>query len=208
MTLKSSTIKNKLLGLVCLAGVLSACTATLNTDSNPFLRKFGWFSYLEGGDFRNSCETDRYRMVYNAVYTEQIRIYNVTPSSAQLHTRIMNTANAKDLESVETWQKMLSPWNGQVKDITLSPSELSGLVDDLEKSGAFGQPNVGEELPSKGFYWTIAACQSGKYHFTGFTWPSEKWANLSFADRLFALDTTDLPVNPPRKKFTSKFFGK
>ena len=210
MILKLLTSKIKVLSLACLLGVLTACAATQGSDSNPFLRKFQWFSYVEGGDFRESCKTDRYRMIYTAVYTEQVRIYDVTaePSSGTLHTRIINTANVKDLESVETWQTLLKPWRGTSIDTTLSPDELSGLVDDLESVGVFGSPNAGEELSSKGFSWTIAACHNGQYHFTGFAWPSDKWATLSFSDRLFALDTTRLAVNPPRKTFTSRRFGK
>lgn len=210
MILKLSSTKIKILSLVCLLGVLTSCAATQKSDNNPLLRKFQWFSYVEGGDFRGSCETDRYRMIYNAVYTEQVRIYDVTAgsSSGTLHTRIINTANVKDLESVETWQKIFKPWQGTSIDTTLTSDELSGLVNDLENVGAFTSPNAGEELSSKGFYWTIAACHNGQYHFTGFAWPSEKWATLSFSDRLFALDTTGLAVNPPRKTFTSRRFGK
>jgi len=208
MILKSSTSKIKVLCLACLLGVLTACAATEGSVNNPFLRKFQWFSYVEGGDFRNACVPDRYRMIYNAVYTEQVRIYDVTTATGELRTRIINTTNVKDLENVEKWQKMWDPWRGTITSTTLSDTDLNDLVDDLERSGAFGPPNVGEELSSKGFYWTIASCRNGQYHFTAVAWPSEKWADLSFADRLFALDSTGLAVNEPRKTKTSRRFGK
>ncbi len=48
--------------------VLSACTYRGESD-NPVVRRFTWFSYLNGDDIRAACRADtreRYRFVYNA----------------------------------------------------------------------------------------------------------------------------------------------
>ncbi|MDA0240525.1 MAG: hypothetical protein O3A84_10935, partial [Proteobacteria bacterium] len=74
--------------LLILGGLLSACTyqgATVEgfgTD-HPITRKFSWFSYVGGEDIRTACVTgapDRYRFVYNAVYNEQVRSYDLVAS--------------------------------------------------------------------------------------------------------------------------------
>lgn len=213
MILKSLTIKTKVKGLkklclLALAGVaLTACSAMQNADENPVFRKFQWFSYLQGDDFKANCAgSDRYRLVYNGVYTEQVRIYDITRDDLNLHTRVVLPVKIKKFE-VDSFSGLLNPWRGEFKDITLKASDIDGLVQDLQNLDVFGASNVGAELSSKGFFWTIAACHGGQYHFTGFAWPSENWPNFAFADRLFDLDPLGIDVNPPRKTRTTRLLS-
>jgi len=210
MTLKSLNTKIKAIGLksvciACVAGALAACAATKGSDSNPIFRKFQWFSYIEGEDFRDTCDatSDRYRLIYNAVYTEQVRIYEVSTASQALHARVMSTMDLRDF-NVDSLSGLLDPWRGRAKDAKITKTDLAGLVSDLEGAGVFDRPNVGEELSSRGFFWTIAACHNGTYHFTGFAWPSEKWDKLRFSERLFSLDVTGVAINEPRKTKTGR----
>ena len=49
-------------------------------EDHPVTRKLTWFSHLGGRDIRNSCVTgapDRYRFVYNGIYVEQVRSYDI-----------------------------------------------------------------------------------------------------------------------------------
>ncbi len=200
MTLKSSTAPIKISALTAVLLALGACTAIEGTSSSPVLRKFQWFSFLEGGDFKDTCAPGapaRYRMVYNAVYTEQVRVYELNADKKALDVRVILPANLADLE-VRKFSDLLDPWRGERAVAQLSASEVSGVVGDLEKFGAFGPPNVGAELASKGYFWTIAACHDGQYHFTGFQWPDTAWNRATFAGRLFALDQTGVDVNLPR----------
>src|SRR5471030_2703718 len=67
------------LGLVLLAS-LAGCSL-----DNPLGRSLGWFSYLDAADIRDSCAGgtgERYRLVYNAVWGEQVRGYDVAAASA------------------------------------------------------------------------------------------------------------------------------
>lgn len=200
MTLKSSNawIKASLAGAALLA--LGACTAVEGIADNPIQRKFSWFSFLEGGDFKQSCDVrtaGHYRMVYNAVYEEQVRIYELDAASDILQVRVITPGNLSTLE-VRKVADLLDPWRGTVADTSLSTADVNGLIGDLDAFGAFGDPNLGAELSSKGFFWTIAACHEGQYHFTGFQWPDKSWQRATFMKRLFALDETGIAVNAPR----------
>jgi len=196
--------------LVSVGGVVAACTAVPGMDDNPVLRKFQWFSYIEGGDFKDTCgarSPDRYRMIYNGISTEQVRIYDVSTQAQALHVRVLLPMDLRDF-AVDSWSGLLDPWRGKAMDVKLTHADLAGLVTDLEDAGVFAKPNVGEELSSKGFFWTIAACQDGRYHFTAFTWPSQDFDKLLFANRLFRLDTLDVAINPPRKTQTRRTYSK
>ena len=201
MTLKSS--KAWIKGLTAAAALLAlgACAAGEGTADNPILRKFQWFSYLEGGDFKTACTPGapgRYRMVYNGVYTEQVRVYDLHADSGTLDTSLILPMDIRDF-SVEGLSDLLSPWRGAQASGTLSGAEVSSIVTALDADGAFGSPAVGTELPSMGFFWTIAACHEGVYHFTAMAWPSEAWDQARFDDALFDVDPIAAPVNPPRK---------
>lgn len=200
MTLKSSNtwIKASIAGAVLLT--LGACAAVEGIVNNPIERKFSWFSFLEGGDFKQSCDArsaGHYRMVYNAVYEEQVRIYELDAASETLDVRVILPANLSNLD-VRQASDLLNPWRGTVASTRLSSADVNGFINDLGSFGVFGEPNVGAELSSKGFFWTIAACHEGQYHFTGFQWPDQSWDQATFADRLFALDETGIAVNAPR----------
>ncbi len=206
MTLKLSSTRIKSACVAATLLVLGACTATEGMTDNPVLRKFQWFSYLEGGDFKAACTAGapaRYRMIYNAVYTEQVRVYDLNADTRNLDTQLILPMDIRDF-SVEGFSDLLNPWRGQAGHVTLSPSDVDGLVNDLEAFGAFGAPNVGEELSSKGFFWTIAACHEGRYHFTGLSWPSPEWDGAAFSGRLFALDPNGVDINPPRVTDTTR----
>src|SRR5437762_456402 len=46
----------------------------------PIVRSFNWFSYVGGDDIRAACGKDgrdRLRLVYNAIYDEQVRTYEI-----------------------------------------------------------------------------------------------------------------------------------
>lgn len=206
MTLKSSTAWIKALCIGTAVVVLGACAATDNTADNPILRKFQWFSYLEGGDFKDTCapgQPARYRMVYNAVYTQQVRVYDLMPSTQRLDARVILPMDVRNFY-IEGVSDLLNPWRGTTASRELTSDESDMLVHALSADGAFGPPAVGTELPSKGYFWTIASCHDGTYHFTAVTWPSPAWDTTRFDDALFALDPVDIAVMDPKKTDTRR----
>ncbi|WP_139134936.1 hypothetical protein [Magnetovibrio blakemorei] len=197
MTLKlSNPIK---LGLVlALVSSAAACTSTGFTN-NPLERKLSWFSYMEGGDIRAACgpaTPNRYRLVYNGVYNEQVRTYELI---AERHLNV-GVIEAVDLTQFgEGIGGILAPWQAKMVGRDLDQEQSRALVNALAVDGAFGPPAVDTELSSRGFFWTIAACHQGAYHFTALAWPSQAWDDATFDDVLFALDPSPIAVNPPRK---------
>jgi len=114
MTLKSSNAWIKGIVTATALVALSACAAGEGTADNPVLRKFQWFSYLEGGDFKDACvagAANRYRMVYNGIYIEQVRAYDLHGDSGVLNARLITPMDLRDF-AVEGWADLLNPWRG------------------------------------------------------------------------------------------------
>ena len=205
MTSKSSKPAKIAAVLAALMLVGVGCASQGPTD-DPIQRKLQWFSYLEGGDFRARCgpgAPDRYRLVYNGVYLEQVRAYDLY-ADGDLEVRVTEETDLTNF-TISSVRDLLKPWRGETTSMPLTSGEMNTLIDALTRDGAFGPPAVGTELSSKGFFWTIASCHDGDYHFTGLAWPSDAWGMATFDDVLFALDPSHVPVNPPRNTETTRF---
>src|SRR5262249_48173552 len=96
---------------ICMALLLAACTYRGDID-NPIVSGLSWFSYLDGTDIRTACAggaPDRYRLVYNGRYEEQVRSYDISADGAggaYLVARARGTANVADIPR----NKLLAPW--------------------------------------------------------------------------------------------------
>jgi len=207
MTLNSSKPIKVVLALAltgALAGVVASCASQGPTD-NPLVRKLSWLSYLEGGDIRAACgpnAPNQYRLVYNGVYTEQVRTYDLGVDQ-RLNVGVVGAAEVSQF-SADSLSGLLNPWRAKTAIRNLNQAEVEQIATALERDGAFGAPAVGTELSSKGFFWTIAACHEGAYHFTALAWPSPAWENMTFDDVVFDLDPSPIAVNPPRKTITTR----
>lgn len=179
---------------------LSACASTGPTG-NPVERKLTWFSYLNGDDLRVACakdEPDRYRMVFNADYNEHVRTYDVTGDSkggARVSARVIK---APDLSRVDLADPV-GAWKGEEAQASLSPVQYTMLVMRLYESGAFQMLPDRLRLPSNGFYWLVSGCREGRWFFTAYPYPSDRFADIRFAEPLGAIDPTGtaLPRLPP-----------
>lgn len=203
MISKSSKL-TKAAVFLSVAGALGACASQGPTD-DPIKRKLTWLSYLDGGDIRRSCAAggaDQYRLVYNGIYTEQVRTYDLS-ASGRLAVRVIGPADLTRW-SVSKLSDVLNPWRGHEASIALSPVAQTRLMAALKHDGAFGEPAVGTELSSRGFFWTIASCHQGQYRLTGLAWPSPAWDRATFDNVIFDLDPIDIRVNPPRRTDTGR----
>lgn len=198
-----------LLALTAAGFLVTACAYRGQIDQPATLRAT-WFSYLEGGDIRAACApgaVDRYRLVYNGRYTEQLRSYELTADGqggAILVARALGEANllAFRLDDPQ------APWRWQRSETRLTPEEMSQFVAGLDESGLFGPPPDGLRLNSWEFYWTASACRDGRFHFSAWVHRASNWdAFEGVAEFLFARDQTGLAVNRPRPVSAAERFG-
>jgi hypothetical protein len=191
-------------GLVVIAAALGAgCVYRDGGIVNPITRKFQYFSYLGGDDIRSACvpgEPARYRLVYNGVYDEQVRAYelrrNAAGAGAVLHTQVFGGGG--NLAAGFNPLDPTGPWRGVSSEIQLDEATYLALIRSIEASG-FGEPAPrGLTLPSWGFYWVVAACADGRFHFNAWLHPGERFDRIQFDRILLRLDGTNVAVNPPR----------
>ncbi len=190
--------------LLLLPLIMTAC-AYQGTPTNPVKRNLTWHSYLNGDDIRPACATgapDRYRLVYNGIYIEQVRSYDAvasTPQSpGQLTSRVFGKTDLRTF-NLSAPSDVFAPWRGKTAFTPLSDDQMDRLKEALA-ADLDSHPLTGRlELPSDDFYWIVAACMDGELRFNAFRWPSPRFAALNFPDLLWSWDKTGVPVNPPRK---------
>lgn len=191
------------------AGLLLAACAYRGGIDEPLTRRATWFSYLDGGDIRDTCApgaVDRYRLVYNGRYQEQLRSYEVTGDGAGgaiLVARALAQATLTELRLDD----LLAPWRWRRAEARLSPADMAAFESALQDSGFFAAPPDGLRLNSWEFYWVASGCRNGRFEFSAWVHPSARWNALAFPDLLFARDETGVPVNPPRPLPASERFG-
>lgn len=184
--------------LLTAAATLASCTWAGGDIGDPLERKAHWFSFVGGDDIRATCDAtspDRFRLVYNGVYDEQLRIYELDSLRRLLTIRVVNQGNAGRLST----QDPLAPWRAVETKVQLDQAGYDGLVESFARGGMFAPPPVGLELPSRSYYWTAATCRQGRYGLTAWKYPSPAFAAMGFDARLFALDTTGVPVNQAKE---------
>jgi hypothetical protein len=187
--------------LLCLsAGALVSCVAD-SVAGDPISRRFTWFSMLGGEDIRNGCGAGapiRYRLVYNGVYTEQVRVYElwVGPGDrAVLDTTVLAGGVTIGASTLSDLGALVG---GRRDRVELPPEQARAVLAAIDASGVEAPPPVGLRLRSDSFYWTVAGCKGGRFHFTAFDYPSPRFAALRFPALLFELDGSGIAVNPPR----------
>lgn len=199
------TILAATLGLaMAAASSASAQRADRNVDP-PIVRSFNWFSYVAADDIRAACGKDgrnRLRLIYNAIYNEQVRTYEIflqPDGTAGMTVGVLaDQGNVANL-TVRDAGDVLKPWSMRRAERILRPEETSQLMGLLQASAAFGPPRDGMKLPDVDFWWTVASCRDGVWGFQAYHHPSDGFANVKFAQQLFAWDAVPVPVNPPRK---------
>jgi hypothetical protein len=193
-----------ILGLALAASPAVAQRADRKVEQ-PIVRSFNWFSYVGGDDIRAACGKDgrnRLRLVYNAIYDEQVRTYEIflqPDGTAGMTTGVLaDQGNLTNLLIGEPGD-VTNPWRMRQGQRLLNPGETRELLGLLEASAAFGPPRGGLRLPDVDFWWTVASCRKGVWGFQAYHYPTDGFANVKFAAKLFSWDTVPIPANPPRK---------
>jgi hypothetical protein len=192
------------LGVLAVLVLVSACAYREGGIGSPITRKFQYFSYLGGDDIRRDCVAGapaRYRLVYNANYDEHVRTYelrrNAAGSGATLSTQVFGGGG--NLAAGFNPLDPTGPWRGTSSQVQLDEATYLQLIRAIEASGFGEPPPDGLSLPSWGFYWAVAACANGKFHYNAWLHPSQRFDRVQFDKILFARDGTGVAVNPPRR---------
>lgn len=188
-----SPISSLFVGLTLLGG----CAYTGGDIGDPIHRKFHWFSFVAGDDIAANCSAglpDRVRLVYNAVWGEQIRIYEWDSVRRSLRVRVIGAGDLRDIRLGDP----VSAWRASEASVALDAAAYDGLIAAVADSGGFGPPAVGVELPARSYHWAAATCYQGKFTFTGWAYPSAAFAAARFPAALFALDPGRDGVRPAR----------
>lgn len=189
--------------LLCAAGLilaLPACTHRAGYEDNPVSRSFAWFSYLNADDLRKSCQTggpDRFRVVYNGVWQEQVRSYDLTagPGGADFKAQVRGEA---DFARPIPLDDLLSPWRPKTVRKRIGGNELARLRAALQDSGFYAPVPQGTRVRSWGFFWVAASCEGGRFRFNAWSYPSKRFERVTLARVLGALDGTGIAFNDPR----------
>jgi len=173
----------------------------------PVVRSLNWFSYVASEDIRAGCQPggrNRLRLIYNALWEEQVRTYELflqPDGTAALNTGVLvDQGAATNVSSILISElgDVTGPWRMRRARRLLSPAETGELMGLLQGSAAFGPPRDGLRLPDNDFWWTVASCRSGVWGFQAYHYPTDRFANVHFAEKLFALDNVGIAVNRPR----------
>jgi hypothetical protein len=197
-----------LLGFAALCGLLGSCAPPGGPVSNPVGRTLSWYSYVGGEDIRARCmpgSQDTLRFVYNGIYKEQVRTYDVTTDvvspGAILQARVNGPSNLVSFDLSDP----VGTWRGAAYQHFISPQERDGLAQALDASG-FGRPAPnGLFLRSDWFYWAVSACRRGSFHFYAWQQPDDDLSKLAFIPALLALDKTGIDFNAPHQVYLGPF---
>jgi hypothetical protein len=177
----------------------------------PVVRSVSWFGYVGGDDIRAACQPgtrSHIRLIYNALWEEQVRAYDLFPQpdgTAGLNVGVLADQGNVATLSVSNGLDVMNPWRMKKGQRLLNAVETRDLMTALQASAAFGPPRDGLRLPDNDFWWTVASCRDGVWGFQAYHYPTDGFANVKFADRLWALDEVRVPINKPRKLEPAEF---
>ena len=200
---------------MCLIGGLLASACTFEGSRHPVPFKFTYFSYLNGDDIRSQCANgghDILRFVYNGIYTEQVRTYDLFPNRREssrfiLESRVSSEADLSFIKGEWHWPDLFAPWRPVVSRVSLTSDDFQGLRRALTSSGFFAKPVFYGNLSSVKFYWIVSGCVDRKFHLRAFVWPEGSFIRAEFPQLLLSWDRTNIPVNPPRAASLFQVYG-
>jgi hypothetical protein len=173
----------------------------------PVVRSFNWFGHVGGEDIRAACQPgtrSHIRLVYNALWEEQVRVYDVFPQpdgTAGLDIGVLaDQGNVAQL-LLSTAGDVTAPWQMKKGQRLLSAAETTDLMGALQASAAFGPARDGLRLPDNDFWWTVSSCRNGVWGFQAYHYPTDGFAT----EKLYAWDNVPVAINKPRRLEPAEF---
>lgn len=190
--------------------LISLLTATLTLTGcqyggpagDPVSRNLTWMDYVAGGSLQRACgpgASTRLRFVYNGIYDQQIRSYDVRELSSGRGAAMSAWARGDgDLTQGIELPNLLSPWQGKRVESVLPAQVMSDLRGALTKDRFETFKPAGLRLPSNEFYWVVTGCIDGRFHANAWMYPSDRFKNLAFPAILRENDRTGIPLRKAR----------
>jgi hypothetical protein len=181
----------------CLVLVLAACAAQ-GPATNTFVMRYQWLNYVEGNDIKSLCEPGapaRIRLIYNAVFTEEVRTYDLTAvdqGSTAMTTRRWTGSSAITLRN-GSFTNSMAPQEGEAY---IGPDDTRAIVAALDASGFYAPPPDGLTLRSDDFFWVGTACIDGEFMVQAY--PKDRFGDIRFAGLLAGFDPIQAPLPEPR----------
>jgi hypothetical protein len=185
---------------VCAVAIVAPLVVAACAGSNDGLvgGRLSWFDYVGGSDMQRSCSRstlERYRLVFNAEYTKQVRTYDILQNSdgARLRGKVFRGGLSVDASFASAAQGLVG---------TAGELPLSGLeFEDFKRAVAAAKPFLGAKaayLRSDSYYWVVLECRRGSVFARAFTGPKTNLDGLAFGRFLLARDPTGVPVRVQR----------
>lgn len=191
--------------------LLAGCAADSGSVGNPVFRPFQWFSYANGDDIREQCTAGRnarYRLIYNAIYDEQVRTYDivqVAPSGAAVQTTNVFRGGTIGADWLLGQVSGSGARAGNYSRVDISLDDLVAIEQALIRSG-FEKPAIrGQILHSDEFYWIAMVCRKGNFKYYAWTDRNADVAKLPFREVLAKGDETGAAFVEP---YTPTVFGR
>tara|TARA_R110000868_G_scaffold70902_1_gene208147 strand:- start:1458 stop:2168 length:711 start_codon:yes stop_codon:yes gene_type:complete len=169
---------------------------------DPVSRNVGWFDYVGGESLKDACgpgASTRLRFVYNGIYDQQIRSYDVRELPNGRGAAMSAWARGKgDLTRGVRFPNLLSPWQGERAESVMSVQAMADLRAALVRDRFASFKPVGMRLPSNEFYWAVTGCIDGRFHANAWMYPSERFRTLAFPAVLQASDRTGIEFRAAR----------
>lgn len=183
-----------LLAVFALAGCQYA-----GPSGDPVARNFSWFDYVGAENLKAACgpgASDRLRFVYNGIYDEQIRSYDVRALPGRRGASLSSWARGTgDWTRGVPATNLLSPWRGQRVNSVIDPQTLANLKSALRDDRFTDFKPVGLRLPSNEFYWVVTGCLDGRFHANAWLHPTGRYKSLKFPAILLQQDKTGVEFN-------------
>ena len=198
------------MGLVVM--ILSSCSYQGGSEQ-PAIRKFTWFSYIAAEDIRTRCDyssDSQYRFVYNGVYNEQVRTYDISQVEKDRYKIKINVTEEADFSSISLNlddPDLFQPWRPKSSVTNVSIKDVDILQKTLRNIGFFDSPPPSKNLSSINFYWIVSVCIDGEFSQNAYFWPDDKFKKAQFPKLLSIWDFTDIPINPPRETTNFRIYG-
>jgi hypothetical protein len=173
---------------------LTGSAAAQGIANNPISRTFQWPDIMAGNDIRLACRAgapERWRFVYNAIYSEQVRTYDIV--GGMVETRVFNRLGIGYITTFSLADFM----HGAASAVPISPEDLRRLIGAWETDLPKAVKPIGH-LRADRFFWTSAGCRDGRFVVAAFNYPADGSTPFAFPLELARLDRSGLPGNPPR----------